>query len=120
MEVKMDQYIYLTSDDSPTHTSNDANDFAIEIPRGIDMDGRWECALIETNRRQAEFYCDWCEDSVVGETWQPILRKVDFSIQLPLYVGVRRGSKSRIRIYVKGLSPPKTTKVALHLRYKSS
>ena len=116
----MDQYLYLSSDQSPIHPSNTPNDFTVELPRGLNLDGRWEYALVDVNRRHVDIYCDWCEEVIVGETWLPMLRRVEYSIKFPLYVSVRRGSRSRIRIYLNGGEPPKLTRVTLHLRYKSN
>ena len=112
----MDEFIYLTSEDSPIHSGNTSNDFIIELPGSLNLKGRWECALVDTNRRYTDVYCDWCVDSIVGEKRLPILRRLLASgTQYPLYIPINQGPKQRIRI---NLTQPTqgTTHIVLHIR----
>ncbi len=117
MEIQMDTYLYLSSTDSPVHPSNIPDDFTIDLPSPLNLEGRWECALIETNRKWVDIYCDWCMESIIEDSWKPILRKVKVNIIVPLYVQLRPGCKNRIRIYLKSNhNALPETQLTLHIR----
>ena len=57
-----DQFvIYLGSSDSQNvHPANSNTDFIIDVPTQLLLDGEWEMALLEINRKNVYVYCDWC------------------------------------------------------------
>ncbi len=98
-------YLYLSSTDSPVHSQNTPVDFTVELPQSLQLDGNWECALLDINRHNVLVYCDWCQESVIHGAWLPMLRKVNNkNIVRPRYVPIYMDHHARIRLYIKDLS----------------
>ncbi len=127
MEDALDQnikmYIYLSSTDSPVHSQNTQVDFIVELPLALQLDGNWECALMDINRHNVLVYCDWCQESVIHGALFPVLRKVNNKdIVRPRYVPIYMGDRRRFRIYIKDLANKtpsfgnQPTMCTLHLR----
>ena len=83
-----DQFvIYLGSSDSQNvHPANSNTDFIIDFPTQLLLDGEWEMALLEINRKNVYGFCDWCMESIMHEYLLPVLRKGDAEIQHILYM----------------------------------
>ena len=98
-----DQFvIYLGSSDSQNvHPANSNTDFIIDFPTQLLLDGEWEMALLEINRKNVYVFCDWCMESIMHGYLLPVLRKVDAEIQHILYMPIHRGTKNRIILYIK-------------------
>lgn len=139
--VIMDFHLFLSSSDSKSvHQTNTPGDFMVELPRTKELEGAWECALIEfqLTGENVPFdpFClctDVCEDSCVGDFQLPILRRLtmkgrkkdaQFQFELPQYIPVKRNQIKRIQIYIR-TTRHRTVTVAsgeltctLHFRHK--
>ena len=104
-------YLYAKSSDSLSfHPLNNVNDFTIELPETMYLEGKWVIALTELYIQNEVthplyIYCDLCEQSILNGYLQPILKViypdcVQFSNLH--YVAVKNISFKRLRIYIKG------------------
>ena len=99
----MDKLVmYLSSADSQNvHPGNSNTDFIIYLPSELLLDGNWELALLELNRKNVYIYCDWCLESVINRSLLPVLRKVNMGILHLIYIPIYPGTKNRVRLYIK-------------------
>jgi hypothetical protein len=113
-----EHYLFLSSDDSKDrHPGNTVDDFTVELPRPLKLEGRWVCGLKEvlfSNKLPTGtvYVCaDLCQDSLVCDTYAPVLRVVRKSITRsgtvrifddPFYVEVRSDHLQRFRIFLRG------------------
>lgn len=124
-------YLFLSSQDSKEqYPANTATDFTIELPKVYNLEGRWECALVEidpgVNANTLYVCTDLCQESYVENTMAPILRRLSnikkgkkqFEYSVPFYVEVKKTQVDRIRIFIRGgIDTNNTiTRCVLHLR----
>ena len=113
------QYLFLSSEDSKEkHPGNGPEDFTIELPRPLTLEGNWVCGVrevkfpnsIDTN---TIYICtDICQESLVCDTYSPVIRMVNISSAKatkktltftdPFYVKVKRDRLQRLRIFIRG------------------
>ena len=82
-----ERYIYICSDDcNNLFPGNKASSFTISIPEALIFESDWEVALVQfaypptkIRDRTVSVVCDIAEDSIVGESRLPILRRVTLS-----------------------------------------
>lgn len=107
----------LSSDDGKSfYPNNTSYDFRIKLNRTLQFDGYWVVALTEiriSEKAQKDvelFVCsDLCQDSFVGSSEQPLLRRVFYEdvknsniiYTQPYYVPVKLTDVQQIRIYIK-------------------
>ena len=140
MTVK-EHFIYLSDTDSlDTHPFNRASDFTIDLPQILHLEGEWVCALadvsysniLEYSGLSHIFICtDICQQSIVGTTKIPVLRRcainnlleyTDYIFNNLFYIRVSRDQINHIRIYIRdqSLKPIsiqiKSLKCTLHLK----
>ena len=105
-------YHFLSSRDSlNTYPANIWYDFSIDLPRTMEVDESWECALLDINcvpqiQRQFIVYADVVKQSFIRNTTASVLRVVHFSdsdFQLPHYIPVNRSGIGQLRIYIRDL-----------------
>ncbi|OOY49215.1 hypothetical protein BOW37_12775 [Solemya velum gill symbiont] len=118
--MTFDHFLYLTNEDSKdTHPENTVTDFTIDLPKPLNLEGTWECALLEVGfsdnfKSDILYICtDVCEESVVCDTSHPVLRSVfnrsgskkGWSLKTfdkPIYLRLTRADLQRIRVNVRG------------------
>ena len=113
-------YLFLSSANSiETYPNNHALDFTVTLPQPIDLtEGLWVCALLDidmladkTAVEEIRVYCDICQYSFVGDSFQPILHLANsFSpVMIPIDIPVRTKSVSQIRVYLKVITKPQSS-----------
>ena len=114
---KYQHYLYLSSKNSlDVHPENSAFDFINELPTVLELEGRWDVALIELStdfkpQGDIAILCDLCEPSLIKESWQPLLRKVPVkgkrfnrTYVLPYYTDVSHFTLKRVRVYIRDVN----------------
>ncbi len=116
----MSHYLFLSSDDSLNYFhDNVAEDFTIQLPETLNLEGEWWCSLEEI-RIQGRFKarvpkvvfvcCDLIQDSYVGDTKLPLLRKIflsprsrkiDLRFENTFSFRVSRRQVHRVRVYLR-------------------
>jgi hypothetical protein len=137
----MDFHLFLSSLDSKAiHRANTAIDFTVELPQTVDLNGEWECALVDFQLVGSilpfDPFClcsDICEQSCVGDERLPILRRLSakgreqdsaYQFEQPQYILLKLNRINRIRIYITSTNHPKIADTSgvltctLHLRSK--
>ena len=127
MSIRM---VLKSSDGSDLFEKNMAHDFTVQLDRQINLEAYWVVALTEidlTYKSSSKYiddvyvYSNICEESFVGSTEKPILRKIYISkdateahvinkkkhyrshiiFNTPYYVPVRLGQLNQVHIYLK-------------------
>lgn len=106
-----DIYLVISSDDSlATHPNNNAFSFIVDLPRSINLEGNWSCALqnftFEANNGHVQnlfIYCDVCRESLVNEKYLPLLKMVTSTgDQSPLvFIPVSQTSFNNIMVNIR-------------------
>ena len=133
-------YLFLASEDSSEYFPNNKGyDFTIELPRILELEGKWECALINfsTDKKSEDLsdmyvFCDIVQESYVRNSNLPILtvvryvtkRKFEHNLTVDhvLYHKISRSNISSLRIYITDSDLNNvslltgTSKCILHLR----
>ena len=70
--------LYLSSSDCvDTHPDNTPMDFTIDFIPYLNLQGDWECGLLEIDYKPSKIdmflYCDLCESSYVHGKYLPLL-----------------------------------------------
>jgi hypothetical protein len=111
-EMVLDKfYIYASSQDSKDrHPENQVNDFIVEPPEPIELEGTWEiglvesCSSIKTDSTHVYLCCDLCEVSAFYGRQVPVLRKLKpkgtFRPPLPMYINVKKADIRWIHLYI--------------------
>ena len=119
--IKENFYLYVSDKDClDIFNENNPLDFSINLPRHIQLEGRWVCALTKVmltypcNEKSEEtlFICsDFCTESLVGGEFMPVFDQVwvnpglenfkECEFYNPHYIEVTRGSLSRFRICIR-------------------
>ncbi len=120
--------MYLSSDDCLViHPSNKQSDFTIELPKPLQLDGKWNIELLHFRAdlkaqktegasplRNLYIFSSICEESYVLDNYMPILghvpldgvntkaKKVNHSFLVPYQFKVVQPYVQRIRVYIKG------------------
>lgn len=118
-----------SSDGSSLFEKNTPHDFTVQMDRMVHLEGYWVVALMEMNITYKDtskhiedvyVYSNICEESFVGPSEHPLLRKIHISkdeteqytknrqkhmtthliFSTPYYVPVRLGQLNQIRIYI--------------------
>jgi len=110
-------FLFLASRDSKeSHPENRTSSFIVELPRPLNLEGVWVCGLKEIyfsseikGQGQVEVYCNICEESIVGSSLKPLLRRIPlerqqqhFTFQDTYYVKVSRPQIQRVEISIRG------------------
>lgn len=72
------------TDSSTVHSDNKPQDFRVRLPRPLPMKGDWtveltefrNSKLIKTTDQEIFVYCSVCDDSIVGGSQKPLLRRI--------------------------------------------
>ena len=105
-------YQFLSSTDSSVnYPGNVWYDFSIDLPRVLEVDESWECALLDIKcipeiRSDFIVFSDIVKQSYIGNTSASVLRVVhswDSVFALPYYIPVARTAISHVRIYIRDL-----------------
>ena len=100
-------YLYLSWKDSiETHPFNQANDFIVDLPKTLRLEGSWEVALTDVkikSTKKASFYLlvDFCEENFLGGSQYPVLRRVDeksTNYPFPYFVKTTKSELQSIRV----------------------
>ena len=143
MAVKMDFYLYVTSDTSNDYFANTPSEFMIEAPYRIqNLSGQWECALVEvsldcqfTPKVDRLYLCgDFLGESFIDGRSAQVLRNLEVRGTYKrylnerysdrIYVDVIPGHKSKFRFSLMGEDLNKVEfqsnklHVVLHFRQK--
>ena len=108
-------YLFLCSEDSKEmHHNNNSSDFIVELPFPYNLDGKWECSLIDLiffppgpNLAKYYIFCDICVDSYVKNNSLPCLRVVGYrggshrTFSNPFYVSVKQQIIQRVHVYIR-------------------
>jgi hypothetical protein len=127
-------YLHLSCNDSSEfYPTNDPSDFRVKLPRPLNLDGKWECGLINisfwpqfgTSENPREIYI--CSD-IVGNSYAldglyPILKrisapenhnlKVNINYANVDFIHVNQSTLQSVHIYIfdnKGVTPSFLTK----------
>ena len=116
LERGMEEHmLFLSSDDSRvTHPQNKPTSFVTELPRPLHLKGFWVCSLREFHLTTDTIHDDYfyvcsniCEDSIVGETLQPVLRRIPvkspltFAFYDTFHFKVSKSDLQRIEISIR-------------------
>ena len=114
--------MHLSVDDSiHYHPQNKANNFIVELPEYIHLEGEWEVALTDItylplfkDRENPKFMivqCDICDDRIISGKKMPLLQHIliqknnndllKLSITHLIYINVKVKSFNRLGIYIK-------------------
>lgn len=117
--VKMSVRMVLQSTHSPSvHADNKPYDFRVHLPRPLTLLGDWTISLTEFSLKlqkavppsvRPELYVcsNLCDDTVVGETELPLLRRVfakrytNIIYEVPYEVPLRIGRFGDVHIYIR-------------------
>lgn len=101
-------YLIISPKDSIlTHSTNTVYEFISELPKEIELEGKWVCGLVECDLdpkpKTLYMYCDIVQNSIVQGQLKPILKilteKNEFN-QI-CYFPVTRSRLHRIRISIR-------------------
>ena len=117
-------YLFLSSNDSKIfHPHNSPFNFTIELPKTLDLQGNWKCALAEIFYSESLdqdlfVYCDICEYSYIDDGYKPILRVVNGSdiYDTLFYQPITTQFVNRIHIYIKDEAGNQPSVDIKHLR----
>ena len=131
-------YVYLSSDDSKIYfPDNKAAHFTIKLPEILHLRGKWQLALCDIQYPSIEkkkpeqllLLADICQDSIIGDTRSPVLRRfkyrtrgyTDFNVLY--YVSLKNREVDRISVYLRTDSGEEpsfvsgTVKCTLHFQH---
>ena len=106
----------LSSDDGLNFfPNNTSHDFRIKLNRSLQFDGYWVVALTEINtvnrtqKQELFVYSDLCQDSFIGTSEQPLLRRIVYDkinqkniiYDNPYYVPIKLREIQQIHIYIR-------------------
>ena len=122
-------YLYVSPADSKLlYSDNKVSDFTVDLPKSLELNGRWLCALVEWGmniqvKNNLYVYCDIVQNSVIHGKLSPMLRIMKNSvISDPYYIPVTREYVDRIRFSVRTIDdkplPTKLTELYLVLHLK--
>ena len=109
-------YVYLSSDDSKIYfPDNVPAKFTVKLPETLHLRGKWQLALCDVQypsieKKQPEqllLLTDICQDSIVGETRMPILRRFKYTTEgytsfgVFYYVTLKNREVDRISVYLR-------------------
>ncbi|OOZ36454.1 hypothetical protein BOW52_10770 [Solemya elarraichensis gill symbiont] len=109
----MATYVLSSTDSKTRYPENESHDFRVYLSKPLDLRGEWTISLLEfsvaSGKLPSEFYvyCNLCDDSVVGETELPLLRRVCMKragteiYSLPYAVPVKLGHATEVHVYIK-------------------
>ena len=113
-------YLFLSpTDSSGLFPNNTLNDFTVQLPRMMTLNGLWTCGLVDLTFNNSEsegsevifIACDICQESYLQNSYLPILRRIttpstsqgryDISFSNPYYIPVSRDNVESIRVYIR-------------------
>ena len=110
-------FLFLSSRDSKeSHPENKPSSFIVELSRPLNLEGLWVCGLKEIHftsmisaKGHLEVCSNICEESIVGSTLKPVLRRIPlnrqkqhFTFQDTYYFKVSRPQIQRVEISIRG------------------
>lgn len=120
--------IYANSDESKDfHPRNTSNDFTIELPETIYLEGSWVITLTEIYtqeeiRHPLFIFCDICEQSIHDGKLKPLLKLIYpdcIHFSNLHYIPIKNNTIKRIRFTIKGgvtgNEPVLTEKISLSM-----
>lgn len=112
-------YLYLRSSDSLNlYPKNSPRECRIQLPKRYDLDGQWECALVEITldcdftpqSNRLYLCCSFVEDSYVKGTLFPVLRNIEVNVRYkklkteifphPIYIPVKAKQLHTVQLYL--------------------
>ena len=121
--TSMAHYLYVSSDDS-SFPGNTPGDFTVSLPKPYDLNGRWECALLEISlhmpyHERLHVCCDIIEDSYVNGSSFPVLRTLPvvksngtylghdtayghLTFDRPFFFPLRKRNIERLQLFIRG------------------
>ena len=115
MAEQHEYFLYFNSDiPSSNPQENRADHFFADLNRDVNLQGRWEMALLETNRKNVDIQCNWCKFATFPQNSQ-MLRQVGGMIPFPYYVPVMEGCRRNIEFKLNK-DKKAATLLAIHLR----
>ena len=124
-------FLYIGWQDSlEVHPFNRPNDFIVDLPKSLLLQGKWEVALTDIKvkaPKKSTFYvlADFCEESFLKGSQYPVLRRVDgkeAQYTLPYFVETNKSEVRSIRLSIldQNLKPYQLSDIecTLYLRKK--
>ena len=124
-------FLYVSWQDSlEIHPSNRPNNFIVDLPKSLLLEGKWEVALTDIkvkSPKKSTFYLlvDFCKESFLKGSQYPVLRRVDgkeAEYTLPYFVETNKSELRSFRLSIvdQKLNPFHLMEIecTLHLRKK--
>jgi hypothetical protein len=105
--------VLRSTDSVELYPDNTPWDFWVQLPKPLVCNGSWTIALLEITSRSTKVnrdlyvYCNVCENTIVGDREQPLLRRVfqtrnwNNIYEVPYEVSVRLGEIQSIHVYIR-------------------
>ena len=132
---RVNMYLYVSDKDSQATFVNTPQDFLVKLPGGLNLSG--EIGLCEIHiefvneAKCIDLCCDLCDTSIVGETANPLLRRIHLQgsrleqsivFDPVYYIPVIKPQSDTLRLYIKTPSSEsssvaiKTVSCTLHIK----
>lgn len=107
--------VLKSTDSSTVHSDNKPQDFRVRLPRPLPLKGDWTVELTEfrnskltkTTDQEIFVYCSVCDDSIVGGSQKPLLRRIvlknnnNVIFERPYRIPLRIKDFGDIHVYIK-------------------
>lgn len=107
--------VFKSTDSSTVHSDNKPQDFRVRLPRPLPLKGDWTVELTEfrnskltkTTDQEIFVYCSVCDDSIVGGSQKPLLRRIvlknnnNVIFERPYRIPLRINDIGDIHVYIK-------------------
>lgn len=107
--------VLKSTDSSAVHPDNNPQNFRVRLPRSLPLTGDWTVELTEfrntklakTTDREIFVYCSVCDDSIVGGSSKPLLRRIvlkntdNIIFEHPYRIPLRTKDLRDIHVYIK-------------------
>lgn len=109
--------VLKSTDSSTVHSDNKPQDFRVRLPRPLPLKGDWTVELTEfrnskltkTTDQEIFVYCSVCDDSIVGGSQKPLLRRIvlknnnNVIFERPYRIPLRINDIGDIHVYIKDM-----------------
>lgn len=107
--------VLKSTDSSTVHSDNKPQNFRVRLPRPLPLKGDWTVELTEfrnskltkTTDQEIFVYCSVCDDSIVGGSQKPLLRRIvlknnnNVIFERPYRIPLRINDIGDIHVYIK-------------------